>query len=36
MSCLTGESMPVERRPLLSSAKETALEHENMALMVSA
>lgn len=34
MSGMTGEAMPVERRPGMSSLKETALNHENICLMV--
>ncbi|BDA47243.1 probable magnesium-transporting ATPase, P-type 1 [Coccomyxa sp. Obi] len=33
MSGMTGEAMPVERRPGISSPKETALNHENICLM---
>lgn len=34
MSGMTGEAMSVERHSCLSTAKETALNHENMCLMV--
>lgn len=34
MSGMTGEAMPAERRPGISSPKETALNHENICLMV--
>lgn len=36
MSGMTGEAMPVERRAGVSSAKETALNHDNICLMVRA